>query len=288
MPTEDYITDLYDYLDRDWSSYGKLRRFKTRQEIYDTAEEYFRTHKDTAWMLSNTIYLDKEVDEYISTRRMELDTEGNIVSYLWERMYQKLYDAVENELKKYDDEIFKAHNLKMYDAFYESGNYEHWDELFNRCMEDWYDQFQDTLKEELGQYFDWWKQIDQIGRTSSFYLWGRHYDSNGKWYLEDDIIDDVTKYLPNDCNGSTVDYDYNQTERLVLRDRWYNEENMSDEDILELTTDKIIEQLPEYIEWLLHDQKVIREVLKEYKDNQVQWFKDYVADRAEYDEVFES
>lgn len=288
MPTEDYITDLYDYLDRDWSSYGKLRRFKTRQEIYDTAEEYFRTHKDTAWMLSNTIYLDKEVDEYISTRRMELDTEGNIVSYLWERMYQKLYDAVENELKKYDDEIFKAHNLKMYDAFYESGNYEHGDELFYNCMEWWYEDFQYQLKEELGQYFDWWKQIDQIGRTSSFYLWRRHYDSNGKWYLEDDIIDDVTKYLPNDCNGSTVDYDYNQTERLVLRDRWYNEENMSDEDILELTTDKIIEQLPEYIEWLLHDQKVIREVLKEYKDNQVQWFKDYVADRAEYDEVFES
>jgi hypothetical protein len=37
-------------------------------------------------------------------------------------------------------------------------------------MEDWYNQFQDTLKEELGQYFDWWKQIEQIGRTSSFYL----------------------------------------------------------------------------------------------------------------------
>jgi hypothetical protein len=37
-------------------------------------------------------------------------------------------------------------------------------------MGDWYEQFQDTLKEELGQYFDWNKQIDQIGWTSSFYL----------------------------------------------------------------------------------------------------------------------
>jgi len=75
MQTEDYITDLYDFLDRNRFNYGELRRFKTRQEIYDTAEEYFKTHKDTAWMLSNTIYLDKEVDKYISTRKIEMDSE---------------------------------------------------------------------------------------------------------------------------------------------------------------------------------------------------------------------
>lgn len=63
---------------------------------------------------------------------------------------------------------------------------------------------------------------------------------------------------------------------------------LTDEEVMEKCVDQIIKELPEEIESRLHDQKVIREVLKEYKDNQVQWFKDYVADRAEYDEVFNS
>jgi hypothetical protein len=75
MPTEDYITDLYDYLDRDWSSYGKLRRFKTKQEIIDTACHYFQAHKDIAWMLRQTINIDKEIDIYIAKRKIEMDSE---------------------------------------------------------------------------------------------------------------------------------------------------------------------------------------------------------------------
>lgn len=287
MPTEDYITDLYDYLDRDWSSYGKLRRFKTKQEIYDTAEEYFKTHKDTAWMLSNTIYLDKEVDKYISTRKIEMDSEWKNLSYLWERLYDKLLDAIDKELEKYDDEIFEAHNLKMHEAFYESCNYEHWDDLFYNCMEWWYEDFQYQLKEELGQYFDWNKQVEYIGRTSSFYLGNRHTDSNHSVDIADEMLSDIVNSLPNNCDGAYVSEVWD-TRRLELYDRGWDKDGLTDEEVMEKCIDQIIKELPEEIESRLHDQKVIREVLKEYKDNQVQWFKDYVADRAEYDEVFNS
>lgn len=285
MQTEDYITDLYDYLDRDWSSYGKLRRFKTKQEIIDTACNYFQAHKDIAWMLRQTINIDKEVDIYIAKRKIEMDSEWKNLSYLWERLYDKLLDAIDKELEKYDDEIFEAHNLKMHDAFYEAGNYEHWDELFYNCMEFWYDDFQYKLKEELGQFFDWYKQIEQIGRTSSFYLGNRHTDSNHSVDIADEMLSDIINALPNNYDGAYVSEVWG-TRRLELYDRGWDKDGLTDEEVMEKCVDQIIKELPEEIESRLHDQKVIREVLKEYKDNQVQWFKDYVADRAEYDEVF--
>jgi hypothetical protein len=101
------------------------------------------------------------------------------------------------------------------------------------------------------------------------------------------MLSDIVNALPNNCDGAYVSEVWG-TRRLELYDRGWDKDGLTDEEVMEKCVDQIIKELPEEIESRLHDQKVIREVLKEYKDNQVQWFKDYVADRAEYDEVFNS
>ncbi len=204
---------------------------------------------------------------------------------VWEKMYQKLFDTVNGMLKWYNQDLFESHNLKMYDAFYESGNYENGAELFERCMEDWWYDFNQSLKDEG---IDFEKQIERIGRTSSFYL-GRWHTEH--WWSRDNIVDEMIDELLDEVYTWWASLDKNQdTDEIELYSRWRDEslDKYTDDELIEKLVDEVIEYAPKRIGDLLHNQVVMLWLIDDYKVNQVTRFNERVADRAEYDEVFNS
>ena len=198
-----------------------------------------------------------------------------------QELYEKLRDKVMNVMNEYPKEMFTSHNLKAYEAFNASCKYEKWDELFWKWCDDEFYNFTEDLKVE---WIDFNKQIEQVGRTSSFYLGNRHCDLwhyySYSWTYEDmcqEMLEKITDYYTkNNASLDIID------DRVELYSRWYNDESMTDEDILNDLVSSLCEDMERVVEWELRKQKVMYELLKEYKDNQVKSFEQRVADYAYY------
>lgn len=181
------------------------------------------------------------------------------------------------KLQKHTQELSDT-NLKLYDVAFYVGNDERLLNHFeNFCFSEY-------------EYFEYWLdenmlEIQQIGRTSSFYFYGGYSGSN---FYDFDIYD-----MKEDKNiFDTLGYGLeSELETLFISDdfyqAYYNLENdchldLSDEDDLEdLETelDNSIYELEEYLHAYYKEIKYVKRAykwLEDYKANQVEYFKDYV------------
>lgn len=181
------------------------------------------------------------------------------------------------KLQKYTQDLNDT-NLKLYDvAFYVGNDEKLLNDFENFCFSEY-------------EYFEYWLnenmlEIQQIGRTSSFYFYGGHSQSN---FYDFDIYD-----MKNDENiFNTLGYGLeSELETLFISDdfyqAYYNFENdcridlldNDDLDDLETELDNSIYELEEYLQAYYKEIKAVKRAykwLEDYKANQVENFKDYV------------
>ena len=181
------------------------------------------------------------------------------------------------KLQKHTKEL-TCTNLKLHDvAFYVGDDEKLLNHFENFCYFE-YEYFQDWLNENM-------LETQQIGRTSSFYFYGGHSESN---FYDFDIYD-----MKDDNNiFNTLGYGLErELETLFDSDdfyqAYYNLENdchmsLTDEydlDDLETELENSIEELEEYLQAYYKEVKAVKRAykwLENYKKYQVGNFKDYV------------
>lgn len=170
-------------------------------------------------------------------------------------------------------------DLKLHDIAFYVGYDEKLLSHFENFCECEYDYFQYWLDENM-------LKTEYIGRTSSFYFYGGYAESN---FYDFDIYD-----MKDDNNiFDTLGYGLeSETELLLnssnLKEFYYDLENElnydlsdSDElDDLETELEDAIEELEEYLQAYYKEIKAVKRAykwLENYKANQVENFKDFVA-----------
>ena len=202
--------------------------------------------------------------------------------------FTKIYNEYKPQIEKLNDQFKKLQkhtqdlnytNLKLYEVSYYVGDDEKLLNDFASFCECEYDYFQYWLEENM-------LQTEYIGRTSSFYFYGGYAESN---FYDFDIYD-----MKNDQNiFDTLGYGLeSETELLLnssnLKEFYYDLENElnydlsdSDElDDLETELEDAIEELEEYLQAYYKEIKGVKRAykwLESYKDNQIENFKDFVA-----------
>ena len=202
--------------------------------------------------------------------------------------FTKIYNEYKPQIEKLNRQFKKLQehtqdlsytNLKLYDASFYVGDDEKLLKHFENFCECEYDYFQYWLDENM-------LKTEYIGRTSSFYFYGGYAESN---FYDFDIYD-----MKNDQNiFDTLGYGLeSETELLLnssnLKEFYYDLENElnydlsdSDElDDLETELEDAIEELEEYLQAYYKEIKGVKRAykwLESYKDNQIENFKDFVA-----------
>ena len=202
--------------------------------------------------------------------------------------FTKIYNEYKPQIEKLNDQFKKLQkhtqdlnytNLKLYEVSYYVGDDEKLLNDFASFCECEYDYFQYWLEENM-------LQTEYIGRTSSFYFYGGYAESN---FYDFNIYD-----MKNDQNiFDTLGYGLeSETELLLnssnLKEFYYDLENElnydlsdSDElDDLETELEDAIEELEEYLQAYYKEIKGVKRAykwLESYKDNQIENFKDFVA-----------
>ena len=202
--------------------------------------------------------------------------------------FTKIYNEYKPHIEKLNRQFKKLQkhtqglnytDLKLYDvAFYVGDDEKLLNDFANFC-ECEYDYFQYWLEENM-------LQTEYIGRTSSFKFYGGYAESN---FYDFDIYD-----IKDDNNiFDTLGYGLeSETELLLnssnLKEFYYDLENElnydlsdSDElDDLETELEDAIEELEEYLQAYYKEIKGVKRAykwLESYKDNQIENFKDFVA-----------
>ena len=202
--------------------------------------------------------------------------------------FTEIYNEYKPQIEKLDRQFKKLQehtqdlsytNLKLYDvSFYVGDDEKLLNDFVNFC-ECEYDYFQYWLEENM-------LQTEYIGRTSSFKFYGGYAESN---FYDFDIYD-----MKNDQNiFDTLGYGLeSETELLLnssnLKEFYYDLENElnydlsdSDElDDLETELEDAIEELEEYLQAYYKEIKGVKRAykwLENYKSNQIENFKDFVA-----------
>ena len=202
--------------------------------------------------------------------------------------FTKIYNEYKPQIEKLNRQFKKLQehtqdliytNLKLYDVSFYVGDDEKLLNDFANFCECEYDYFQYWLDENM-------LKTEYIGRTSSFYFYGGYAESN---FYDFDIYD-----MKNDQNiFDTLGYGLeSETELLLnssnLKEFYYDLENElnydlsdSDElDDLETELEDAIEELEEYLQAYYKEIKGVKRAykwLESYKDNQIENFKDFVA-----------
>ena len=202
--------------------------------------------------------------------------------------FTKIYNEYKPQIEKLNDQFKKLQkhtqdlnytNLKLYEVSYYVGDDEKLLNDFASFCECEYDYFQYWLEENM-------LQTEYIGRTSSFKFYGGYAESN---FYDFDIYD-----IKDDNNiFDTLGYGLeSETELLLnssnLKEFYYDLENElnydlsdSDElDDLETELEDAIEELEEYLQAYYKEIKGVKRAykwLESYKDNQIENFKDFVA-----------
>ena len=202
--------------------------------------------------------------------------------------FTKIYNEYKPQIEKLNRQFKKLQehtqdlsytDLKLYDVSYYVGDDEKLLKHFDNFCECEYDYFQYWLDENM-------LKTEYIGRTSSFYFYGGYAESN---FYDFDIYD-----MKNDQNiFDTLGYGLeSELETLFISDdfyqAYYNLENdchidLSDDydlDDLETELEDAIEELEEYLQAYYKEIKGVKRAykwLESYKDNQIENFKDFVA-----------
>ena len=202
--------------------------------------------------------------------------------------FTKIYNEYKPQIEKLNRQFKKLQehtqdlsytNLKLYDVSFYVGDDEKLLNDFANFCECEYDYFQHWLDENM-------LKTEYIGRTSSFYFYGGYAESN---FYDFDIYD-----MKNDHNiFDTLGYGLESETEIIfdsgsLEYAYYELENVlnydlsdSDElDDLETELEDAIEELEEYLQAYYKEIKGVKRAykwLESYKANQVEDFKEYVA-----------
>ena len=202
--------------------------------------------------------------------------------------FTKIYNEYKPQIEKLNRQFKKLQehtqdlsytDLKLHDVSYYVGDDEKLLKHFDNFCECEYDYFQYWLEENM-------LQTEYIGRTSSFYFYGGYAESN---FYDFDIYD-----MKDDNNiFDTLGYGLeSELETLFISDdfyqAYYNLENdchidLSDDydlDDLETELEDAIEELEEYLHAYYKEIKAVKRAykwLENYKSNQVEYFKEFVA-----------
>ena len=170
-------------------------------------------------------------------------------------------------------------NLKLYDvAFYVGDNEKLLKHFENFCdME--HDYFNYWLEENM-------LETKQVGRTSSFYFYGGYSESNFYDFdiydmKEDENIFDTLGYgLESELETLFISDDFYQAYYNLENDCRYDLLDSEDLENLEIELDNSIYNLEEYLQAYYKEVKGVKRAykwLENYKANQVENFKDFVA-----------
>lgn len=202
--------------------------------------------------------------------------------------FTEIYNEYKPEITKLNDQFKKLQkhtqdlnytNLKLYEVAYYVGDDEKLLNHFENYCHSEYEYFNDWLQEQM-------LETRQIGRTSSFYFYGGHSESNFYDFdiydmKEDENIFDTLGYgleseletLFNSESMYQAFYDFENYCQYDLLDS-------EDLDNLETELDSLIYDLEEYLQAYYKEIKAVKRAykwLESYKDNQIENFKDFVA-----------
>ena len=213
-------------------------------------------------------------------------------------MFEEKIAKANEEIKKVADylkeheEAFRSINLKLYDAFYYfmsdemkkdfplayTGNEgrNEWSD-FDWFCEDSYNLFVEDLAEVHG--IDFSKMRNGIGRTSSFYL----HDGTIELDRYNDIDIDITienficeYYNDNYCNI--------ENDNIKIDEYYLDNEDFDYSEEIENELDYIISDLYNDVVNYCKDIIIVYEIIKVFKDNQVEYFKEYLECQEEKEE----
>lgn len=207
---------------------------------------------------------------------IELTTDSYIFQSA-KRLLQKELDKCFKLLKDNEEKWNSYMDLKLHYASTEDISFEHngatisfdskaQDDWFNFFCEDSYRSFLEVLKESKGIDFD--ELRDNVGRTSSFYLGELHNNEKDKYTcalteasyefsmtnLEFNEDENGIHFIDNDLNGYE-DIEDAVNGMLALAETMY---------------DDLKDKLDEII--------YVYDYIKDFKNNQVEYFKEYVKD----------
>ena len=190
---------------------------------------------------------------------------------LAEEALNKCFKRLKENEKKWNESL----NLKLYDCFgmnefeTEFGKIVLNDEFVNNAFLDFCNSSYDMMLEDLKQEHDilFEKIRDEVGRTSSFYIGKAHNDYKDKFTvalaeLSDTWRETLVEHFETE-NGFTIrdDVDLNGEDDI--------EQYMND--MLD-----IAQNVEREFEEAFHEIEVVYDYITSFKENQVEYFKDYV------------
>ena len=202
--------------------------------------------------------------------------------------FTKIYNEYKPQIEKLNRQFKKLQkhtqglnytDLKLYDVSFYVGDDERLLNHFeNFCVAE-YDYFEYWLNENM-------LTTEQIGRTSSFYFYGGHSESNfydfDIYDMKDDqnIFDTLGYGIESETeiifDSGSLEYAYYELENVLNYDL-QDEDNLED---LESEIDVIIDDLKDYLHAYYKEIKAVKRAykwLEDYKSNQIENFKDFVA-----------
>ena len=202
--------------------------------------------------------------------------------------FTKIYNEYKPQIEKLNRQFKKLQkhtkklnytDLKLHDVSYYVGDDEKLLKHFDNFCECEYDYFQYWLEENM-------LQTEYIGRTSSFKFYGGYAESNfydfDIYDMKDDnnIFDTLGYGLESETeiifDSGSLEYAYYELENVLN----YDLSDSDELDDLETELEDAIEELEEYLQAYYKEIKGVKRAykwLESYKDNQIENFKDFVA-----------
>ena len=202
--------------------------------------------------------------------------------------FTKIYNEYKPQIEKLNRQFKKLQkhtkklnytDLKLHDVSFYVGNDEKLLKHFENFCECEYDYFQYWLDENM-------LKTEYIGRTSSFKFYGGYAESNfydfDIYDMKDDenIFDTLGYGLESETeiifDSGSLEYAYYELENVLN----YDLSDSDELDDLETELEDAIEELEEYLQAYYKEIKGVKRAykwLESYKDNQIENFKDFVA-----------
>ena len=202
--------------------------------------------------------------------------------------FTKIYNEYKPQIEKLNRQFKKlqkhTQNLNYTDlklhgiAYYVGGDEKLLNHFENYCHSE-YEYFNDWLQEQM-------LETRQIGRTSSFYFYGGHSESNFYDFdiydmKEDENIFDTLGYgLESELETLFNSNDFYQAYYNLENDCRIDLSDNYDLEYLEIEFDNATYELEEYLQAYCKEVKAVKRAykwLENYKANQIENFKEYVA-----------
>ena len=202
------------------------------------------------------------------------------------KMAQKTVEALGDFYDKHTD-FLSVHNLKLYDAFFYN-NSEEMQKDFPLC-------YSNTEKNNVNYFYEFCEQAYEdyrnlfpyhadnekyIGRTSSFYFIPQDasdYIDSTTYTNKENFIGDLFSYIVHDVNASCY-ISLSNKNSILFDDK---EEVLSNKEIFENVC-CYLEDIGNYdVELLFADALELYEYVADFKENQVEYFKNFLHNEEE-------